>query len=745
MRPGDISAPSHSPGSPSEGSYAKACPLISIEITDPGQINESSIIMRVNGTQVSPTLAPIAMGYNVSFNPPAPYSDGTLVNVSVSAADISGNGFNHSWSFLVDAIAPAPPANFTLSKSRIEATKRGLVLNIGATYDSRHAFAPSVLYIGGQYKMWYAASNGTGYHVCYATSPNGQTWTKLGMVLYRGLPGQPDSYSATYPTVIYDGEYKMWYSGSDGTTIRVMYANSTDGINWVKRGIAVDVGSEGSMDSQWAYFPSVLKTDEYKMWYSGMDGLVHRVLYANSTDGLTWTKHPADITPSGAGVMYGDGIAWSPEVAYYNGTYHMYCGRYDGFKFRAVHSTSTDGINWNELGVAVDAGETGEYDYYRAEQCGIIKTEYETKIWYSAYNGANWRIMFANITPGDLPRDLALAWTPSPSQDVVGYELYRESRPSAFSDKLSAARPEFYEPPTGLTKWTFENHAVANATVLSAPSGAPVHFCMPDDNIKDMALYARLLDGAWAKLVQGSDYGSDMETGYVSVYYGGLEPGATLHAWYNHSASMALRAEGSATADVRAGAGSPKSYYYVIRAVDRAGNIGQCQNMPCKMGVQINDAWSLLSAPALEAPSQVGEVFEGLNWTHARTWDPAKWPNHWTSNMPISIANSLLAIGPAAGFWVRTSAPGALVTIGRVANLSIPLTAGWNLVAFPYHEMRSVGETLAGIPWDRVECSDPSSQTLLQEFAARDALNPGQGFWVHVTSDCIWTASNLPW
>lgn len=51
-----------------------------------------------------------------------------------------------------------------------------------------------------------------------------------------GKPGEPDSWKVQYyGTVIYlDGEYRMWYSGLDHTHEVICYATSTNGIDWVK-------------------------------------------------------------------------------------------------------------------------------------------------------------------------------------------------------------------------------------------------------------------------------------------------------------------------------------------------------------------------------------------------------------------------------------------------------------------------------------------------------------------------------
>ena len=49
-------------------------------------------------------------------------------------------------------------------------------------WDDQWVYAPSVILDGSTYKMWYAASSAasTSRKIGYATSPDGNTWTKVG-------------------------------------------------------------------------------------------------------------------------------------------------------------------------------------------------------------------------------------------------------------------------------------------------------------------------------------------------------------------------------------------------------------------------------------------------------------------------------------------------------------------------------------------------------------------------------------
>ena len=98
-----------------------------------------------------------------------------------------------------------------------------------------------------------------------------ENWTKRGVVVDLGAPGDQDDVTLSGPMVIFaDGEYKMWYQGS-GTTFpecSIIYANSTDGIAWVKYGVVLGPGTPGQ--DYYPYYAFVIKQGPvYKMWYSG--------------------------------------------------------------------------------------------------------------------------------------------------------------------------------------------------------------------------------------------------------------------------------------------------------------------------------------------------------------------------------------------------------------------------------------------------------------------------------------------
>jgi hypothetical protein len=119
-----------------------------------------------------------------------------------------------------------------------------------------------------------------------------------------------DPFSVSYPWVMYTGSrWKMWYGSnlSWGTAHRDMqhvikYAESHDGIHWDRQGsIAIPLlGTE-----EWGVArPCVIKdNDLYRMWYSSRFGETYRIGYAESQDGITWIRKDdeagIDVSASG--------------------------------------------------------------------------------------------------------------------------------------------------------------------------------------------------------------------------------------------------------------------------------------------------------------------------------------------------------------------------------------------------------------------------------------------------------------
>lgn len=140
--------------------------------------------------------------------------------------------------------------------------------------------SPCVLVEEGKWRMWYVSGSGWEledevprhrYHIKYAESADGIRWKREGIVCidYQSA----EEYAFARPCVIKeDGVYKMWYSYR-GARYRIGYAESADGLEWTRKdqdcGISV---SESGWDSEMIEYPYVFQHQgERYMLYNGND------------------------------------------------------------------------------------------------------------------------------------------------------------------------------------------------------------------------------------------------------------------------------------------------------------------------------------------------------------------------------------------------------------------------------------------------------------------------------------------
>ena len=155
---------------------------------------------------------------------------------------------------------------------------------------------PHIYYLGWNLKVTVPWLNSIGL-ACYNVESNRFEKVSRAPVLDRS---DVDPFSISYPSILYQGGlFKMWYGsnlkwGKEQHEMQhvIKYAESIDGLNWTRKNeIAVNLFHPG----EYALSKPFVIDDEgrLKMWYSfrgNNDISTYRIGYAESENGLDWTR-----------------------------------------------------------------------------------------------------------------------------------------------------------------------------------------------------------------------------------------------------------------------------------------------------------------------------------------------------------------------------------------------------------------------------------------------------------------------
>jgi len=236
-------------------------------------------------------------------------------------------------------------------------------------WDGGERYPIQVLEVDGTYHLYFAGEpNGADFleecQIGHATSTDGVTWEldPANPVVTRGDAGAWDAQSVLSPAVIHDGTgFRMWYHGDSEpgfhTPSAIGYATSPDGSVWTKHpgNPVMEVAPPGGFDDGGIYPNTViLREGRYQMWYWGWKWAPGywdwRIGYAESTDGLSWTRHPDPVLDlSDDRSDWDSGLLWAPSVLFDGVRYQMWYSAvpFYGWDFGVGYAVSSDGISWS--------------------------------------------------------------------------------------------------------------------------------------------------------------------------------------------------------------------------------------------------------------------------------------------------------------------------------------------------------------------------------------------------------------
>ena len=147
----------------------------------------------------------------------------------------------------------------------------------GATFDSSGVSHPSVINDGSQYVMYFTGTNSGAMSIGRATSATpGGPFAGESQVLTPGASGTFDAAGVKDPVVVEvdSTHYRMLYTGVDADGIeRVGYATSANGTSWTKQGVVLNPSMTPFAADESGVEPTGMLVDgaTLQVWTSGID------------------------------------------------------------------------------------------------------------------------------------------------------------------------------------------------------------------------------------------------------------------------------------------------------------------------------------------------------------------------------------------------------------------------------------------------------------------------------------------
>lgn len=277
----------------------------------------------------------------------------------------------------------------------------GVRVDPGGPHDTLWTFQPNVVATTtpGVFRMYYTGHSGT-WRILSATSSDQIAWAKESDIRVDTGTSCDTTYAYSPDLAILpNGTFRMYYAGYSGSVFCVLSAWSVDGVNWRKEP-GVRVAGGGPYDSVGALSPHVVRLSggQWRMYYTGADGLTFVILSAISSDGLSWTKEDGIRVAPGGG-WDGSYVDSAETIELANGSLRMFYHGNDGTRSRILSAISLDGFVWTkEAGVRLDVG--GPFDSVSLGYPDLISSPPGSyRMYYGGYDGNTIRILSAIAEP----------------------------------------------------------------------------------------------------------------------------------------------------------------------------------------------------------------------------------------------------------------------------------------------------------------------------------------------------------
>lgn len=244
-----------------------------------------------------------------------------------------------------------------------------------------------------KFRMWFSWRPQKSLAV--VSSPDGVSWSEPVPCLGpEPSTGWEDDINRPAVLRREDG-YHLWYTGQTEKNSRLGYATSRDGIHWQRRSPRPVLVPDQPWEKVAIMCPHVLwdaGQRQFRMWYSGGEQYEPDAIgYATSSDGLSWTKHPANP------IFQADPTrAWERhkvtacQVVEYDGWHYMfYIGFRDNDHAQIGLARSRDGLsNWERLPTnPMVSPDPNQWDHDACYKPFALFDGARWRLWYNGRHG----------------------------------------------------------------------------------------------------------------------------------------------------------------------------------------------------------------------------------------------------------------------------------------------------------------------------------------------------------------------
>jgi predicted GH43/DUF377 family glycosyl hydrolase len=253
-----------------------------------------------------------------------------------------------------------------------------------AELDRLRSFRPSVLEADdGTLRMWYSGHDGSTGRILQAVQEPGQPWRRRGVSIDAGASGESDAFGVEAPSVVPTPVgFLMAYAGSDGADTRLHMATSVDGHLWDAQGTFMQ---RGESDAVGATHPCLVVTGErWWLFYSGYDGSDNgrraTILAAVSPNGASWDRVGVVVEPTRDEVAVSE-----PWVLVRHRHFLMFYVSDVAARTAIDVATSDDGVTWDRRGTILAAGDVGDDTGMVRSPSAIHLNDGHLRLWYATH------------------------------------------------------------------------------------------------------------------------------------------------------------------------------------------------------------------------------------------------------------------------------------------------------------------------------------------------------------------------